>query len=91
MVGHTDAAAGEAMQLHSLTDRIRLLTNSEVDAISPVYRRRLDGAGISVLHDHIAGAVGSDGRLAAIVTRGGVGVSVAILDTESGGLSDPSR
>lgn len=71
VVGHTDAAAGEAMQLHSLTDRISLLTNSDTDEISPKFRRRLDAAGIPVIHDRIAEAHGSGGLLAAITTRGG--------------------
>ncbi|PZS25706.1 MAG: NAD(P)/FAD-dependent oxidoreductase [Pseudonocardiales bacterium] len=71
VVGHTDAAAGEAMQLHSLTDRIRLLTNSKEDELSPRFRRRLDGAGIPVIHDRIDSAEGGDGMLRAIITRGG--------------------
>jgi thioredoxin reductase (NADPH) len=71
VVGHTDAAAGEAMQLHSLTDRISLLTNSDTEEISPRFRRRLDAAGIPVIHDRIAEAHGSGGMLAAITTRGG--------------------
>ncbi|WP_327354390.1 NAD(P)/FAD-dependent oxidoreductase [Streptomyces sp. NBC_01304] len=71
VVGHTDAAAGEAMQLHSLTDRVRLLTNSRSDEISPEFRRRLDSAGIEVVHDRIQEAQGADGVLEAIVTRGG--------------------
>ncbi len=71
VVGHTDAAAGEAMQLHSLTDRIRLLTNSEVDAISPTFRSRLEAAGVRVIHDHIAQAFGTDGLLSEFVTRSG--------------------
>ncbi|WP_333774207.1 NAD(P)/FAD-dependent oxidoreductase [Streptomyces sp. IBSBF 3136] len=71
VVGHTDAAAGEAMQLHSLTDRVRLLTNSASDEISPKFRRRLAGAGIPVVHDRIAEAEGADGMLSAVVTRQG--------------------
>jgi thioredoxin reductase (NADPH) len=71
VVGHTDASAGEAMQLHSLTNRISLLTNSDTDEISPKFRRRLDAAGIPVIHDRIAEAHGSNGVLEAITTRGG--------------------
>lgn len=71
VVGHTDAAAGEAMQLHSLTNRIVLLTNSRKNEISPRYTGRLAAAGIPVVHDRIKGAEGADGRLTAIVTRGG--------------------
>ncbi|MFJ9216987.1 NAD(P)/FAD-dependent oxidoreductase [Streptomyces sp. NPDC102383] len=71
VVGHTDAAAGEAMQLHSLTDRVVLLTNSRKDEISSRFRRRLEAAGVPIVHDRIKAAEGADGRLTAIVTRGG--------------------
>ncbi|GAA3794778.1 NAD(P)/FAD-dependent oxidoreductase [Streptomyces phyllanthi] len=71
VAGHTDAAAGEAMQLHALTDRVRLLTNSRHDTISPRYRRRLEAAGIPVVHDRIKEAEGQGGMLSAIVTRDG--------------------
>ncbi|MGW2449043.1 NAD(P)/FAD-dependent oxidoreductase [Streptomyces sp. NPDC001675] len=71
VAGHTDAAAGEAMQLHSLTDRVRLLTNSASDEISPKFRRRLEGAGIPVVHDRIGEVEGAGGLLTAVVTRGG--------------------
>ncbi|MGH2969080.1 MAG: NAD(P)/FAD-dependent oxidoreductase, partial [Solirubrobacteraceae bacterium] len=79
VVGHTDASAGEAMQLHSLTDRISLLTNSETDEISPKFRRRLGAAGIRVIHDRIAEAHGSNGVLEAISTRGGHKLSLDAL------------
>ncbi|MGQ4419572.1 NAD(P)/FAD-dependent oxidoreductase, partial [Streptomyces sp. SAS_269] len=71
VVGHTDAAAGEAMQLHSLTDRVRLLTNSASDEISPKFRRRLKGAGIAVVHDRIGEVEGAGGLFTAVVTRAG--------------------
>jgi thioredoxin reductase (NADPH) len=71
VVGHTDAAAGEAMQLHSLTDRVRLLTNSESDEITPKFRKRLEAAGIPVVHDHIREVEGADGMMKAVHTRGG--------------------
>jgi len=72
VVGHTDAAAGEAMQLHSLTDRIQLLTNSESNEISPKFQNRLDNANISVVHDHIRNVEGADGQLTTVITRDGV-------------------
>ncbi|MEU9594751.1 NAD(P)/FAD-dependent oxidoreductase [Streptomyces sp. NPDC048193] len=71
VVGHTDAAAGEAMQLHSLTERVRLLTNSRSNDISDRFARRLAAAGVPVVHDRIEAAEGTDGRLSVIVTRGG--------------------
>lgn len=72
VVGHTDAAAGEAMQLHSLTDRVRLLTNSHADDISDKFRARLEAAGIPVMHDRIQDVEGVDGRLKAVLTHGGL-------------------
>ncbi|GGL60559.1 pyridine nucleotide-disulfide oxidoreductase [Streptomyces fumigatiscleroticus] len=70
-VGHTDAAARQAMQLHSLTGRVQLLTNSRKDEISRRFRRRLAAVGVPIVHDRIAAAEGTDGHLSAIVTRGG--------------------
>src|SRR4051812_39386749 len=72
VVGHTDAAAGEAMQLHSLTDRIRLLTNSHTNEISERYAERLRAAGIPVIHDRIAAGFGADGQLPPLDTAGGL-------------------
>ena len=72
VVGHTDAAAHEALQLHSLTDRIRLLTNSHANEITPTLERRLAAAQIPVVHDRIVGAVGEDGQLDHVLTAGGL-------------------
>ncbi|MCZ0988357.1 NAD(P)/FAD-dependent oxidoreductase [Streptomyces diastatochromogenes] len=79
VVGHTDAAAGEAMQLHSLTDRVRLLTNSRSDEISPKFRRRLERAGIPVVHDRIKEVEGEDGLLSAVLTRRGLRLELDAL------------
>ncbi len=79
VVGHTDAAAGEALQLHSLTDRVRLLTNSHTDAISDTFRRRLSAGDIPVIHDRIVEAVGADGRLDHVVTAGGLRLQLESL------------
>jgi thioredoxin reductase (NADPH) len=79
VVGHTDAAAGEALQLRSLTDRVRLLTNSHTNAISPTFSRRLAAAGIPVLHDRLAGAAGASGMLEHIVTVGGLRLELEAL------------
>jgi thioredoxin reductase (NADPH) len=71
VVGHTDAAAAEAMQMHSLSDRVRLLTNSHRNEISEVLCRRLRAAGIPVVHDQIHTVEGERGQLRTVVTRGG--------------------
>lgn len=79
VVGHTDSAAGEAMQLHSLTDRVRLLTNSHADDISDKFRARLDAAGIPVIHDRIKDVEGVDGRLKSVLTHGGLRLELDAL------------
>lgn len=79
VVGHTDASAGEAMQLHSLTDSIQLLTNSHSYEISPKFRKRLDNAGIPVIEDHIHEVEGVDGMMTAVLTRGGVRLELDAL------------
>jgi thioredoxin reductase (NADPH) len=71
VVGHTDAAAGEAMQLHGLTDDVTLLTNSHHDDFSPKFRARLRAAGVEVLHDRLCAAEAEDGRLRAVLTEQG--------------------
>jgi thioredoxin reductase (NADPH) len=72
VVGHTDAAAGEAMQLHSLSDRVRLLTNSHQDLVTDTFRERLAAVGIPVIHDRIAAGLGVDGQLTHLDTVGGL-------------------
>ncbi|WP_369263566.1 NAD(P)/FAD-dependent oxidoreductase [Streptomyces sp. R35] len=71
VVGHTDATAAEALQMHSLSDDIQLLTNSRTDEIGSLHRERLEAAGIPVLHDRIRSVEGEDGMLHTVVTRGG--------------------
>ena len=79
VVGHTDAAAGEAMQLHSLTDRIRLLTNSHRHEISPKFQQRLENAKIPVIDDHIRSVEGDGGMMTAVITRGGLRIELDSL------------
>jgi thioredoxin reductase (NADPH) len=73
VVGHTDTAAGEAMQLLSLTGRITLLTNSGHPTISDRLRRRLTAAGVPVIEDRIESVGCADGgRIEIVRTAGGV-------------------
>jgi thioredoxin reductase (NADPH) len=71
VVGHNDEAAGEAMQLRTLTDRIRLLTNSQVNEISEKFQRRLVAAKIPVVHDKIDCVRSEDGLISEVITVGG--------------------
>jgi thioredoxin reductase (NADPH) len=79
VAGHTDSAAGEALQLHSLTDHVQLMTNSHLDEISPKFRRRLAAAGISVIADRILSLEGEPGELTAVLTHGGLRVELDAL------------
>ncbi len=76
VAGHTNSAAGEAMQLSGLSDDVTLVTNSHVDEISDSFRARLAAAKIPVLHDTIRHARGSDGRLEFLETAGGMDIPV---------------
>lgn len=68
VVGHTNAAAGEAMQLSRFSNRLTLLTNSHVNEIDQRFQDRLAKAGIEVIHDKIERAIGTDGQFEAILT-----------------------
>jgi thioredoxin reductase (NADPH) len=72
VAGHTNAAAGEAMQLSRLSDDVTLITNSHVSEIDEVFSARLAAAGVLVLHDKIRRARGADGQLHALETESGV-------------------
>ena len=71
VVGRTDAAAVEALQLRRFSDRVTLLTNDERVELSDKSRRRLASAGIDVLEDRIESASGDDGQLREVRTQGG--------------------
>jgi thioredoxin reductase (NADPH) len=71
VVGDDDAAAAEALQLRSLTSRVRVLTNRPGDRISDTFRTRLADAGVPVVHDEIASTEGADGRLRELYLRSG--------------------
>lgn len=79
VVGHTDAAAGEALQMRSLSPHVQLLTNSHHEDFSPLFRERLAAARIPVLHDQLRQAEGADGQLHAVTTRGGLRIALDSL------------
>jgi len=79
VAGHTNGAAGEAMQLSRLSPDVTLLTNSHVDEIDATFAARLAAAGIPVLHDKIHGAAGVEGHLHTLETEGGLEIPVEAL------------
>lgn len=84
VVGHTNDSASEAMQLHSLTDRIQLLTNSHSFEITETFQTRLANAGIPVIHDRIHSVEGENGQIHAVLTSGGLRLEVERLFSVQG-------
>ncbi|MEA2717870.1 MAG: thioredoxin reductase [Actinomycetota bacterium] len=79
VVGHTDGAAGEAMQLSRFSKKLTLITNSHTNEISEGYQERLALAGIPVVHDKIKRAVGTDGMFRSVETEGGLDIELEAL------------
>jgi thioredoxin reductase (NADPH) len=71
VVGQSDAAAVEAMQLWRLTPHVTMLTNSDRVTIGKEMRRRLDRARIDVVDDRLAGVVGEPGAVRGARTASG--------------------
>jgi thioredoxin reductase (NADPH) len=71
VIGHTNGAAGEAVQLSRFSNKLTVLTNSHVNEIDEKYRARLEKFGIPVIHDKIERAVGTDGQFEAVLTAEG--------------------
>jgi len=84
VVGHTNDSASEAMQLHSLTDKIQLLTNSQTFEITETFQRRLATAGIPIIHDKIESVEGENGQMTAVLTRGGLRLELERLFSVQG-------
>jgi thioredoxin reductase (NADPH) len=79
VIGHTNGAAGEALQLGRFTDRLTLLTNSHTNEIDERYLERLSTAGIPVIHDKLHEATGEDGQLHSVTTVGGLTLSLEAM------------
>jgi thioredoxin reductase (NADPH) len=71
VLGHTNTAAVEALQLQRFTDHLTLLTHHDTCAIDAAHQAHLQGAGIALLHDRIAAVRCADGQLEALWTAGG--------------------
>ncbi|MDQ2743584.1 MAG: NAD(P)/FAD-dependent oxidoreductase [Chloroflexota bacterium] len=76
VAGHTNASAGEAMQMTRLSDDITLVTNSHVDEIDDTFQRRLAAAGIPVIPGRISRVVGEDGQIHTLELESGQEVPV---------------
>jgi len=79
VIGHTDSAAGEAVQLSRFSNRLTVLTNSHSNEISKKFQDRLATFNIPVIHDKIERAVGTDGQLVAVLTADGLHIELDAL------------
>jgi thioredoxin reductase (NADPH) len=71
VLGHTNDAAAEALQLQRFTDRLTLLTNSQECDIDAEFQGRLAQAGIPLVHDKIDRIAGQGGSFEHLYTRDG--------------------
>ncbi len=88
VIGRTDAAAGEAVQLSRFSKRLTLLTNSRADDMSDKYRARLAQFDIPVIHDKIERAKGVDGQFESVVTQNGLEIELDALFCTQGATPD---
>ncbi len=72
VAGHTNASAGEAMQMSRLSDDVTLVTNSHVDEIDDTFKDRLAAAGVPIIHDKIRRVMGEEGQLQSLETEEGL-------------------
>jgi thioredoxin reductase (NADPH) len=90
VAGHTNGAAGEALQLSRLSNDITVITNSHANEIDDKHLSRLAVAGIPVLHDKIHAAEGEDGVLRGLETVEGHVVPVEALFVVQGATPETS-
>jgi thioredoxin reductase (NADPH) len=70
-VGHTEEAAITALQLQRFAPDVTLLTNNPNIQIRDQILKRLESAGIPLIHDEIESVEGSDGQFERLITKGG--------------------
>jgi thioredoxin reductase (NADPH) len=71
VIGHSDGAAVEAMQLWRLTSSVTMLTNHDRVRIGDEMRSRLDRAGIEIVDDRLAAFVVAPGGVEGVRTASG--------------------
>lgn len=84
VVGRTDAAAVEALQLRRFSESVTLLTNDDRVELGDTSRRRLAAAGVEVVEDRIESATGEDGQLQEVRTTGGRTIPLEALFSVQG-------
>jgi thioredoxin reductase (NADPH) len=71
VVGNTNAAASQALQLTRFTTHITVVTDSGEYRIGEHFQQRLRNAGIPLRHDKICAAEGVDGTFKAVLLESG--------------------
>ncbi len=84
VVGNSNHAALEALQLRRFTDQLTVLTDSHECLFNARIRERLSHAGIPIVCDKIADVEGRDGTFEAIHTRGGQRIELDQFFSEYG-------
>lgn len=84
VVGNSNGAAIEALQLTRFTPHLTVLTDSSDCLMEPTYQQRLQHFGIPLVHDKIAKVVGVEGRFEALYTDGGHCIELDYLFTQHG-------
>jgi thioredoxin reductase (NADPH) len=84
VVGNTNAAVVEALQLRRFTSHLTVLTDSTACRIDPAYRERLQRYDIPLIHDTLVQASGTDGSFEAIWTAAGRCIALDYLFTQHG-------
>ncbi len=84
VLGNTDEAASESLQLQRFTAQMTILTDSHDCLISDKFRVRLEQANIPLICDKIASISGTDGQIQSLCTHGGQRIEVDRLFSQQG-------
>lgn len=84
VIGNTNDAVSEALQLGRFTEQLTVLTNSHENHITPAFEERLQKAGIPCIHDKIETVSGYNGQFEVILTQGGQRLELDQLFSQQG-------
>ncbi len=88
VVGNTNEAASEALQLQRFTPHLSVVTDSSTCTIDERFQRRLRDANIALIHDKIVAAQGSNGQFEAILLEGGERIEIDQLFSQHGATAN---
>jgi thioredoxin reductase (NADPH) len=84
VVGNTNAAASEALQLTRFTPHLTVITDSNRCEIGDHFQKRLKNAGIALVHDKICAAEGTNGTLKSVTLDSGTRLEADQLFSQHG-------